>query len=575
MKVNVPNKKSELLSVLLSFRGAFLYVCAFSFIINMVMLVPSLYMLQVYDRVLASRNTETLLMLTLIVLGLYLFMGGLEWVRTRVLVRLGAKLDMALNGRVFQAAFESNLNNRGANAGQAMHDLSGVRQFLTGNGVIAMFDAPWAPIYLAVVFLLHPLLGFVSLAGMVLLVILTLITEKVTKSPLEESNKEGIAANNFVATNLRNAEVIESMGMLAGVRHRWFARHGKMLSLQAVASDRAGAVSATSKFIQVSIQSLILGAGALLAIDGTITPGAMIAGSILMGRAMAPVQMAMGSWKQFLAARTSYNRLSELLSSFPLRKTNMSLPKPKGQMTVSGLIAVPPGSQITVLHGVNFEVAPGDVVGVVGPSASGKSSLARLLVGVWRPHGGSVRLDGAEVSQWNKAELGPSIGYLPQDIELFDGTISENIARFGEINSELVIEAAQMAGVHEMILHLPQGYDTLIGANTGLSGGQRQRIGLARALYGVPALVVLDEPNSNLDEAGEAALVAAIRALKVCGSTVFLITHRTSVISVVDKLLVLQAGASTAFGSRDEVLSNLQRSAAQLAPKVSAQGGVA
>jgi len=538
------------------------------------MLVPSLYMLQVYDRVLASRNAETLLMLTIIMLGLYLLMGALELIRSRVLVRLGAKLDMTLNGRVFRAAFESNLNNRGSNAGQALHDLGGLRQFLTGNGIFALFDAPWAPIYLAVVFLLHPLLGYISLAGMIMMSILTLITEKVTKQPLDQANLEGIAANNFIAVNLRNAEVIESMGMLAGVRSRWFARHEKMLSLQAMASDRAGLVSSLTKFITVSIQSLILGAGALLAIDGTITPGAMIAGSILMGRAMAPVQQAMGSWKQFLSARASYQRLAELLHAFPPRPINMSLPKPMGKVSVSNLVAVPPGTQQTVLRGVSFEAMPGEVVGVVGASASGKSSLARMLVGVWHPFGGSVRLDGAEISQWNKEELGPSIGYLPQDIELFDGTISENIARFGEINAELVIEAAQMAGVHEMILHLPQGYDTLIGANAGLSGGQRQRIGLARALYGCPSLVVLDEPNSNLDDAGEAALVGAIKSLKAAGSTVFLITHRTSIISVVDKMLVLKEGASIAFGPRDEVLAALQRSAVQ-AHKIADQGGAA
>lgn len=574
MKANLANKKSELLNALLSFRGAFLSVGIFSFVINALMLVPSIYMLQVYDRVLASRNAETLLMLTIIMLGLYLLMGALELVRSRVLVRLGAKLDMTLNARVFRAAFESNLNNRGSNAGQALHDLSGVRQFMTGNGIFALFDAPWAPIYLAVVFLLHPLLGYISLAGMVLMFVLTLITEKVSKQPLEQANIEGIAANNFIASNLRNAEVIESMGMLSAVRSRWFSRHEKMLSLQAIASDRAGLVSSVTKFTTVSIQSLILGAGALLAIDGTITPGAMIAGSILMGRAMAPIQQAMGSWKQFLSARSSYDRLSELLSSFPQRPVNMSLPRPIGKVTVANLVAVPPGTQLTVLRGVSFEVQPGEVVGVVGASASGKSSLARMLVGVWRPFGGSVRLDGAEISQWNKEELGPSIGYLPQDIELFDGTISENIARFGSINSELVIEAAQMAGVHEMILHLPQGYDTVIGANSGLSGGQRQRIGLARALYGCPSLVVLDEPNSNLDDAGEAALVGAIKSLKIAGSTVFLITHRTSIISVVDKMLVLKEGASVAYGPRDEVLAALQRSAAQ-APQITAQGGAA
>lgn len=554
-------KKSELLSVLVSFRGTFLYVGLFSFIINALMLVPSIYMLQVYDRVLASRNTETLLMLTIVMLGLYLLMAGLELVRSQVLVRLGSKLDAMLNARVFTAAFESNLRNSGSNAGQALHDLSNVRQFLTGNGIFAFFDAPWAPIYLLVIFLLHPLLGFISLAAMVILFVLALLTEKVTKEPLSMASKESIAANNFVATNLRNAEVIEAMGMLGGIRQRWYRRHQNTLFLQAQASDRAGAVSSVTKFVSVSVQSLILGAGALLAIDGTITPGAMIAGSILLGRAMAPVQQAVAVWKQFLSMRSSYGRLEELLRTFPARPETMSLPKPAGRLSVSNLVAVPPGSNVTVLRGVNLEIEAGTVVGVIGPSASGKSSLARLLVGVWPAAAGSVRLDGAEVSKWNKAELGPSIGYLPQDVELFEGTIGENIARFGEVNSELVIEAAKMAGVHEMILHLPQGYDTVIGVAGGLSGGQRQRLGLARALYGEPSLVVLDEPNSNLDEVGEAALVKAVNELRSKGATVILITHRTSIIGVVDKVLVMQAGTSAAFGPRDEVLAALRRTA--------------
>lgn len=557
------HKKSELQSVLKSFRGTFVFVGIFSFIINALMLVPSIYMLQIYDRVLASRNSETLLMLTIMMLALYLLMSGLEFARSQVLVRIGLKLDEQMNGRVFTAAFESNLRNSGSNAAQALHDLNGVRQFLTGNGIFALFDAPWAPIYLAVVFLLHPLLGYLSLAAMVILFILALVTEKVTKSVLESSNKEAIAANNFIATNLRNAEVIEAMGMLRGVHRRWSAHHQKSLILQAQASDRAGVVSAITKFVSVSVQSLILGAGALLAIDGAITPGAMIAGSILMGRAMAPVQMAIGVWKQFLSARSSYGRLEALLKSFPPRPDTMSLPSPTGKILVEGLVAVPPGSNITVLKGVNLAIEAGDVVGVIGPSASGKSCLARLLVGVWRPFGGTVRLDGAEVSLWNREELGPCIGYLPQDVELFEGTISENIARFGHIDPAQVIDAAKMAGVHEMILHLPKGYDTIIGATTGLSGGQRQRIGLARAIYGAPSLVVLDEPNSNLDEAGEAALVVAINELKAKGVTVILITHRTSIISVVDKILVMQLGASVAFGPRDEVLAGLRRSAAQ------------
>lgn len=554
----VNKNKSELYLVLSSFKGAFLYVALFSFVINSLMLVPSIYMLQVYDRVLASRNAETLLMLTIIMLVLYLLMSLLELVRSQVLIRLGAKLDMQLNERVYKAAFEGSLKNSGANAAQSMHDLGNLRQFLTGSGLFAFFDAPWAPIYLGVVFLLHPLLGYVSLAAMLLLMVLTWLTEKVTKVPLDAANKEAIAASNLMSANLRNAEVIEAMGMLPNIRKSWLARHKKTILLQAVASDRGAMVSSTTKFVTVSVQSLILGAGALLAIDGTITPGAMIAGSILMGRAMAPVQQAMATWKQFLSARSAYGRLVNLLQTFPVRPVGMSLPKPTGKISVANLAAMPPGTSLPILRNVSFEVSAGEIVGVIGPSASGKSTLARLLVGVWAPTGGSVRLDGAEISQWNKEELGPYIGYLPQDIELFAGTISENIARFGEIDSSRVIAAAQQAGVHEMILHLPQGYNTPIGAGGGvLSGGQRQRIALARALYGNPSVIVLDEPNSNLDDVGEAALLAAVRNMKEEGKTVILITHRTSIISAVDKLLVMQAGTTVGFGSRDEIVAAL------------------
>lgn len=566
--------RSELLQALLSFRHAFVVLGLFSFFINLLMLVPSIYMLQVYDRVLASRNELTLLMLTVVMLGAYLLMSALEFARSFILIRIGSKLDEKLNGRVFTAAFESNLRAPGSNAGQAIHDLTGVRQFLTGNGLFAFFDAPWFPIYLAVIFLFDPLLGYISLGGAITLFALAYVTDKVSHGLLTEAAKVHIGANNFATNNLRNAEVIEAMGMLPNLKARWYERHLKFLNLQSRASDRAAVITAVSKFARISLQSLILGAGALLAIEGKITPGGMIAASILMGRMLAPVELAIGAWKQLISAGESWKRLESLLDTFPARAIGMSLPKPAGMVVVENVIAGAPGSNVAIIKGASFVIQPGEVVAVVGPSASGKSTLARLLVGVWSTLSGKVRLDGADVFTWDKAELGPNVGYLPQDIELFDGTIAENICRFGEIDSNKIIQAAQRAGVHEIILHLPKGYDTPIGASAGaLSGGQRQRVALARAMYDDPSLIVLDEPNSNLDDVGEAALVKAVLDLKAHGKTVVVISHRVSILSAVDKVLVMREGAVALYGPRDQVLTALAQASqqAQQTPSPAAQ----
>ncbi|OEZ53144.1 type I secretion system permease/ATPase [Duganella sp. HH105] len=553
------NPKNEIQQVLLGFRRTFYTIGAFSAITNLLMLAPSLYMLQVYDRVLASRNEITLLMLTLMILGAYLAMTALELVRSFVLVRVGAKFDMELNKRVYTAAFEQNLRRSGGNAGQALQDLTNVRQFLTGNALFAFFDAPWFPVYLIVIFVFEPSLGVFSLVGTVLLVALAYVNEVVSRKPLAEANTMAIAAGTLATNNLRNAEVIESMGMLPNLMNRWFKLHTRFLHLQAEASEKAGTVGAITKFVQVSIQSLILGFGALLVIDGKITSGMMIAASILVGRALAPVQQVIGVWKTFSSTRSAYERLTTLLETNPARNAGMELPKPQGQLFVEGVSASPPGSTVPLLKGVNFAINPGEVLGVIGPSGSGKSTLARLLVGVWPAMMGKVRLDGADIFQWNKAELGPHVGYLPQDIELFGGTVAENIARFGELDSEKVVLAAKRAGVHEMILHLPKGYDTLLGdGGAGLSGGQRQRLGLARAMYGDPSLIVLDEPNSNLDDVGEQALVQAINDLRQRGKTIVLITHRTSIISITTKLLLLREGVAEMFGPSNQVLAALQ-----------------
>ncbi len=491
------------MQTLVDFKGAFRSVGVFSAFINLLMLVPSLYMLQVYDRVLASGNSTTLLMLPLMMLVAYLCMSALEMVRSFVLVRVGAQLDMKMNKRIYTAAFEQNLKKAGGNAGQALQDLTNIRQFLTGNGVFAFFDAPWFPVYLIVIFMFSTTLGVFALCGTAVLIALAYANEAVSKKPLAEANTMAIASSNLATNNLRNAEVIEAMGMLPNLMARWFKLHSRFLQLQAEASEKAGIVTALTKFVRVSLQSLILGLGALLVFKGEITAGGMIVASILMGRATAPVEQLIGVWKSWGSTRSAYQRLNELLGANAPRQAGMSLQKPLGQVSVEAVTAAPPVSPVAVLKNLSFAIAPGDVLGIIGPSGSGKSTLARLLVGVWPSAVGKVRLDSADIYHWNKDELGPNIGYLPQDVELFGGTVSENIARFGEIDSEKVITAAKRAGVHEMILHFPQGYDTPLGdGGAGLSGGQKQRLGLARAMYDDPSLIVLDEPNSNLDDVG-------------------------------------------------------------------------
>jgi ATP-binding cassette subfamily C exporter for protease/lipase len=558
-------KKSEIERVLGSFKSTFFTVGAFSAIVNLLMLAPSLYMLQVYDRVLASRNEVTLLMLTILVVGACLFMAGLELVRSFVLVRVGAQFDMKLNKRVYTAAFEQNLKQGGGNAGQALADLTNIRQFLTGNALFAFFDAPWFPIYLIVIFVFEPVLGLFAVGGTVILIALAVINERITKEPLTEANTMAIQANTLATNNLRNAEVIESMGMLPHLIKRWFRLHGKFLSLQAGASQRAGVINALTRFVQVSMQSLVLGLGALLVLENRITPGMMIAASILLGRTLQPVQQVIAVWKSVSGVRSAWERLSAMLEANPAREAGMALPRPQGTLVVDNVSAAPPNLRNPILKGVSFALIPGDVLGVLGPSGCGKSTLARLLVGVWPAMMGKVRLDGADVFQWNKAELGPYVGYLPQDIELFGGSISDNIARFGEVDAERVVLAAKRAGVHEMILQFPEGYDTKLGdGGAGLSGGQKQRIGLARAMYGDPSLLVLDEPNSNLDEIGEQALLNAVLDLRQRGKTIVMITHRPNVINVTTKLLLMRDGAVNMFGPTPQIMASLAQAQAQV-----------
>jgi ATP-binding cassette subfamily C exporter for protease/lipase len=558
-------EQPEIARVLRAMRHIFVTAGAFSFCINLLMLSPSLYMMQIYDRVLMSRNGMTLFVLTLILLVVYLLLGLIEWVRAQLLLRAGIELDNRLRDRVFTATYQARLRGAGGNPAQALSDLNHLRQFLTGNGLFAFFDAPWTPIYLLVICMLHPLLGLVSLIGGLLLAGLSYLNERATHAPLAEANAAGLAASNFADNQLRNAEVIEAMGMLGDLRRRWTELHRRGLALQQVASNRAGWISAGSRFTRIALQSLILCMGALLVIDDQMSGGSMIAASILMGRALAPVEQAIAAWKNFSAARSAYGRLNKLLAAVPAPAERMPLPRPTGRLSVESVHAAPPGTQTPVVRDVSFALSPGEALGIIGPSASGKSTLARLLVGVWPCNGGKVRLDGVDVATWDKGEAGPWLGYLPQDVELLEGTIAENIARFSEVDSAKVVKAAQIAGVHEMILRFAQGYDTRIGPGGGfLSGGQRQRIGLARAVYGDPVLVVLDEPNSNLDDMGEQALVRAVNEMKAAGSTIVVISHRNSILGAMDKLLLLREGVVQLFGPRNEVLAKLAQAAGKV-----------
>jgi len=561
--------KSDLEKALNLCKGAFLSAAGFSMIINFLMVVPSIYMLQVYDRVVPTGNQSTLLMLTLIMIVLFITLGALEWVRSQILVRVSTRLETMLNERLFHIAFKQSLYSGGQRASsQALDDLTGLRQFMTGNGLFAFFDVPWMPVYIALMFVFHPWYGWAAVFTAIVLAIIAVVTEKTTGKILAEANNLAISGRGQLNRNLKNAEVIESMGMLGNIRKRWFNGALKVLELQAVASSRAGLLTSLSKIIRLSSQSLILGLGAYLVILHEITPGLMIAGSILLGRALAPIDLMIATWKGFISARSQYQRLNEMLKQNPVDQEKMTLPDPQGRLQVEAAVVVPPGAKLPAIKGISLSIEKSDTVGVLGSSGAGKSTFARALLGIWPTADGTIRLDGAEIFTWNRQQLGNFIGYLPQDIELFDGTIGENIARFGAVDPEKVVEAAKMADVHELILRLPEGYDTFIGANGGnLSGGQRQRIGLARALYGNPILVVLDEPNSNLDEQGEKALENAIQKLKERKSTVIIITHRHNVLAKVDKLLILQDGALAVYGPRDQVIAHLQKQNAQPAPR--------
>lgn len=566
--------ENSLHNALKACRESFLSVGFFSFFINALMLVPTFYMLQVYGRVITSGSLTTLTMLTLIMTGLVITLGCLEWTRSRIMVRVSNRLDMLLSRQVYKASFKRALESGGMDASaQPLNDLTGLRQFLSGNGLFAFFDAPWLPIYIAVMFMFHPWFGWVATGSALLLLVLAFINERLTGPTLAQANKEHIGASLYTTKNLRNAEVIESMGMLETLMERWWNRQKNVLMLQSRASDKGAMISTLSRSFRILVQSLILGLGAYLAVDHQVGAGLVFAGSVLLGRALAPIDLIIGSWKGFIAARSQYARLNAILAKQQAQPERMRLPAPKGDVQVENLSVPAPGSNIPIIKNISFSVPAGCVVGIIGPSAAGKSTLARALLGIWAPLHGVVRLDGADISAWDKHDLGPHIGYLPQDIELFEGSVSDNIARFALVDPEQVILAATTARVHDMILLLPDGYDTVIGGDgVVLSGGQRQRIGLARALYGSPRLIILDEPNSNLDEVGDRALIAALHNIRLSGATLFVITHRTNIVSQLDRLMVMSNGGISLFGPRELVLNELN---AQQTPKQAMQSDTA
>lgn len=543
------------------FRAALFY----SLFTNLLVMSPTLYMLEVYDRVVNSRNAMTLVMLTVLVIAAYAVMELLEWVRAELLQEAGRRFDAKMGDRTFRAMFEGNLRRIPGVSTQVMNDFRTVRDFLSSPAVLAMLDVPLSLLYIVVIFMINPVMGYVSLVGAVVQVALAYSNERSTQPPLTAANRSAIDAQNYTSNTLRNAQVIEAMGMLGNIHRRWQKKQRDFLFKQTDASDQAGAYAAVSKFVQLSQSSLLLGLGCWLTIKGQFPGGGgmMLVASILGGRVLAPISQVIGLWKNVVNARDAYGRLDKLIQAIPAKPVGMPLPAPKGGLTVENVAAGAPGSLVPILRGVSFGLQPGTVGAIVGPSGSGKSTLARLLVGVWPAASGKVRLDGVDIYPWNKTELGPHIGYLPQDVELFDGSLAENIARFGEIDMVKVEAAARAVGIHDTILTLPRAYDSGIGEDgCFLSGGQRQRLGLARAFYGDPRFVVLDEPNSSLDEAGEQDLLKTIALMKARGTTIVVITHRTNVLAAADGMIVLVEGMVKAAGPRDEVIASLQRPAA-------------
>jgi ATP-binding cassette subfamily C protein len=561
--------RSELATALDSCRSAFIGIGVMSGMINLLYLTGSFFMLEVYDRVLPSRSVPTLVGLVVLAAGLYIALGILDMIRARVLVRIGASLDESLNARVFDTIARLPLKvGQRADGLQPMRDLDSIRSFLSGLGPVAMFDLPWLPIYLAICFVFHPLIGLTALVGAIILVTLTLLTEVLTRQPVKDAAVLAATRANLADTSRRNAEALIAMGMVGRLTGRWDESNRKYRDSQQRVSDVAGGLGSTSKVLRMILQSAVLAVGAYLVIYQTATAGIIIAGSILSARALAPVDLTIANWKGFIAARQGWERLSRLLSMMPAQTQPMALQAPSRRLTVENASVAAPGAQKVVAQDIAFTLEKGSGLGIIGPSGSGKSSVARMLVGVWAPVRGHVRLDGASLDQWSSEALGVHLGYLPQDVELLAGTVAQNIARF-EANADAakIIAAAKIAGVHELIVGLADGYDAQIGEQgTSLSAGQAQRIALARALYGDPFLLVLDEPNSNLDAEGDEALTKAILSVRARGGIVVVVAHRPSAIAGVDLLMVMKNGRQQAFGPKDAVMTKLVQPSSLPAP---------
>jgi PrtD family type I secretion system ABC transporter len=556
-------KFAILRQILQPIKPIFLSLMLFSMVLNVLMLAPSIYMLQVYDRVLSSQSQFTLFAITLIVLFVYLAIGLLEWVRSNLLLRLSAAMDLAQSDRVHAAAFAQTPLARSMSPAQVVQDFSAVRQVVTGSFVLALLDLPWIPLYVGLLFAFEWPLGLLAIIGMLLLTLIAILTEKLTKEPLEKSNKIASQAAFMLNKQHRHIEIISALGMIPMLGKRWQAQNREALLLQIQASDYMAKLSAIGRYIRLTLQSLVLGVGAYLVLQGQMSGGMMIAGSILLGRALAPAEQLIGSWRQLVAGITAHQRLSQLLADNDIEQAPFSLPAPMGHLAVEQVTVTVEGRKEPVLRQIKFKLDAGESLAIVGASASGKSTLARVILGLVNPTMGEVRLDNAQLQQWPRDKLGQYVGYLPQDVELFEGTIAENIARFQEVEDHAIIQAAQLAHVHDMILRLPQGYDTRIGEDGAkLSGGQRQRIALARAVFGQPKLVVLDEPNANLDDQGDKALADTLMALKKQHITVIVISHRTHILAAVDRMLLLQEGTQSLFGLREQVLQQLRQAGA-------------
>ncbi len=549
-------REHELTRSILTFKREFWWVGIFSFFANVLMLAPTLYMLQVFDRVMLSQNEFTLIGLTLITTLFFAVMAFAEWIRSRLLVRAGVRFDAFLNSRVFKASFDAQLNQSSSNPIQSFVDLTNLRQFLTGNGIFAIFDTPWTPVYIVVLFMMHPLLGWASIFFTVLLAFIAWYSHQLTASGNERANAAQIKTNTYLAGKLRHSETVEALGMMSPLRRHWNTLYKEQLEQSVDAQHLQHRVQAFIKFVQYSQQSLILALGALLAIQGEISVGAMVASNALVSNALRPISILVSSWKQFADAKASFTRLSKLLDDHPVRQRHWVSAHMKAQLSLKNLVASASNRMHPILKNLNLNFNAGEVVAIVGPSGAGKSTLARCLMGIWPDVTGEVLIDGQNINHYARDELGPHIGYLPQDIELFEGTIAQNIARFGALDSNLVIEAAKHTGIHDMILRFPKGYDTPMGeAGNMLSGGQRQRVGLARAIYGNPEFIVLDEPNANLDDVGEAALVRVVQTLREQHCTVFMIVHQRNLLSVADRVLVMIDGRVSHFGNLADLLA--------------------